>query len=35
MVGNVMKEVFFEAPVDHERSFNPLAMGGNVPSSSQ
>jgi hypothetical protein len=40
MIGNGMKEVFFGAPVDqvgpsYFNSFNPSAMGGSVPSSSQ
>jgi len=40
MIGNVLKEIFFRAPVDqvglaYSNGFNPLAMGSNVPSSSQ
>ena len=39
-VGNVMKSVFFGAPVDqmglaYFSGFNPLAMGSNVTSSNQ
>ena len=39
-IGNVMKEVFFRALVDQVGSsyfnnFHPLAMGSNVPGSSQ
>ena len=39
-IGNVMKEVFFGAPVDqvgpsYFNNFNPSAMGSSVPSSSQ
>jgi hypothetical protein len=38
-IGNVMKEVFFKAPVDqvgpsYFNTFNPSAMGSSVPSSS-
>ena len=40
MIGNVLKEVFFGAPVDqvgpaYSNGFNPSAMGNNVPDSSQ
>jgi hypothetical protein len=39
-IGNVLKENFFGAPVDQIRlaysnGFNPLAVGSNVPGSSQ
>ena len=39
-IGNVMKEVYFGAPVDqvgpsYFNNFNPSTMGGSVPSSSQ
>ena len=39
-IGNVLKEIFFGAPVDqvgpaYSNGFNPLAMGSNIPSSSQ
>ena len=39
-IGNVLKEVFFGAPVDqvgpaYFNGFNPLAVGSNVPGSSQ
>ena len=39
-ISDVMKEVFFGAPVDqvgpsYFNNFNPLAMGSNVPGSSQ
>jgi hypothetical protein len=39
-IGNVMKEVFFGAPVDqvgpsYFNGYNPSAIGGRVPSSSQ
>ena len=39
-IGNVMKEVFFRVPVDqvgpsYFNSYNPLAVGSSVPSSSQ
>ena len=39
-VGNVLKEILFRAPVDqvgpaYSNGFNPLAMGSNIPSSSQ
>jgi phospholipid N-methyltransferase len=39
-IGNVMKEVFFEATVDQVRpsyfnGYNPSAVGSIVPSSSQ
>ena len=39
-IGNVLKQVFFRALIDqvgpaYFNGFNPLAMGSNVPSSSQ
>jgi hypothetical protein len=39
-IGNVMKEVFYGAPIDqvgpaYFNAYNPSAMGSNVPSSSQ
>jgi hypothetical protein len=39
-IGNVMKEVFYGAPVDQARpsyfnSYNPSAIGSSMPSSSQ
>jgi hypothetical protein len=39
MIGNVLKEIFFGAPVDqvgpaYSNGFNPSAMGSNIPSSS-
>ena len=39
-IGNVMKEVFFRASVDqvglsYSNGMNPLAMGSNIPSTSQ
>ena len=39
-IGNVMKEIFFRAPVDkvgpsYFNRYNPLVVGSNVPSSSQ
>ena len=39
-IGNVLKEVFFGAPVDqvgpsYFNGYNPLAIGSSVPSSSQ
>jgi hypothetical protein len=39
-IGNVLKEVFFGAPIDqvgpsYFNGYNPLAVGNSVPSSSQ
>jgi hypothetical protein len=39
-IGNVMKEVFFGAPVDqvglaYSNGLNPSAMGSNIPGTSQ
>ena len=39
-IGNVMKEVFFRAPVDqvgpsYLNGYNPLAVGSSVPNSSE
>jgi hypothetical protein len=40
MIGNIMKEVFFGAPVDqvgpaYSNDLNPLAVGSNIPGSNQ
>jgi hypothetical protein len=39
-IGNIMKEVFFGTPIDqvgpaYSNGLNPLAVGSNIPSTSQ